>query len=94
MTQEEIMEEITKSILTAADIITITKVICASFTIMLGAGFAAFAQGKVISQTVDAISRQPESANDIRFTMIIGVAMIESLAIYCLLISLIFLFVK
>ncbi|MFA6750507.1 MAG: ATP synthase F0 subunit C [Candidatus Ozemobacteraceae bacterium] len=88
------MEELTKSILSAADIITITKVIFASLTIMFGAGVAAFAQGKVVSQSVDCISRQPESANDIRFTMIIGVAMIESLAIYCLLVSLIFLFVK
>ncbi len=72
----------------------ITAIISASFCVAIGSSVAAYAQGKVISQTTDAMARQPELANDLRFTMIIGLAMIESLAIYCLLISLILLFVK
>lgn len=89
------MEEVTNSLVTSSvDIIMLTKVICATISMVLGAAFAAFAQGKVISQTVESIARQPEAANDLRFTMIIGLAMVESLAIYCLLISLIFMFVK
>ncbi len=72
----------------------IVEIIAATFCVSFGSGVAAYAQGKVIAQTTDAMARQPELANDLRFTMIIGLAMIESLAIYCLLISLILLFVK
>jgi len=72
----------------------VVEIIGAVFCVAFGSGMAAYAQGKVISQTTDAMARQPELANELRFTMIIGLAMIESLAIYCLLISLILLFVK
>jgi F-type H+-transporting ATPase subunit c len=72
----------------------IVEILGAVFCVAFGSGVAAYAQGRVIGQTTDAMARQPELANDLRFTMIIGLAMIESLAIYCLLISLILLFVK
>jgi F-type H+-transporting ATPase subunit c len=72
----------------------IIEIIAAAFCIGLGASVAAYAMGKVICNTIEAISRQPEIAGELRFVMIIGLAMIESLAIYCLLISLILLFVK
>ncbi|MBU1108658.1 MAG: ATP synthase F0 subunit C [Candidatus Riflebacteria bacterium] len=72
----------------------IAEIVCAAFCIAIGSGAAALAQGRVIAQTTDAMARQPELVNELRFTMIIGLAMIESLAIYCLLISLILIFVK
>lgn len=72
----------------------IVEILGAVFCVAFGSGVAAYAQGRVIGQTTDAMARQPEMANELRFTMIIGLAMIESLAIYCLLISLILLFVK
>ena len=72
----------------------VAEIIGASFSIAIGSGMAAYAMSKVISQTIDSISRQPEIASELRFIMIIGLAMIESLAIYCLLVSLILLFVK
>lgn len=72
----------------------IVEILAAAFCVAIGSGAAAFAQSRVIGQTTDAMARQPELANELRFTMIIGLAMIESLAIYCLLISLILLFVK
>ncbi len=72
----------------------IAEILAAAFCISVGSGMAAYAMSKVISQTIEGISRQPEIAGELRFVMIIGLAMIESLAIYCLLISLILLFVK
>jgi len=72
----------------------IVEILGAVFCVAFGSGVAAYAQGRVIGQTTDAMARQPELSNDLRFTMIIGLAMIESLAIYCLLISLILLFAK
>ena len=72
----------------------IADVLGAAFCIAIGSSAAAIGQGKVVAQAMDSMARQPEMASELRFTMIIGLAMIESLAIYCLLISLIFLFVK
>jgi F-type H+-transporting ATPase subunit c len=48
--------------------------------------------GKSISRALDALSRQPEAEKSITRTLFIGLAMIESLAIYCLVIMLIILF--
>jgi F-type H+-transporting ATPase subunit c len=76
------------------DLVGMLKIICATFSIAVGVAFASVAQGRVVGQTVEAMARQPEASNDMRFTMIIGLAMIESLAIYCLLLSLIFMFVN
>ena len=52
----------------------------------------AAAQGKAASTALEGIARQPEAAGKIQIAMIIGLALIESLVIYALLISLILLF--
>jgi len=58
----------------------------------LGAMLPALAMGWSISRALDAISRQPEAEKSIMRTLFIGLAMIESLAIYVLVIVLIVLF--
>ncbi|MDD3763779.1 MAG: ATP synthase F0 subunit C [Nevskiales bacterium] len=52
----------------------------------------ALAMGKAISQAIDALARQPEAEKSITRTLFIGLAMIESLAIYVLVVALIVLF--
>lgn len=52
----------------------------------------AFAMGWSISRALDALARQPEAEKSITRTLFIGLAMIESLAIYVLVIVLIVLF--
>lgn len=52
----------------------------------------AIAMGWAVSRAMDAISRQPEAERAIMRTLFIGLAMIESLAIYVLVIVLIVLF--
>ena len=47
----------------------------------------ALAQGLVASKALDAIARQPESAGNIRSTMILALGLIEALTIYGLLIG-------
>jgi F-type H+-transporting ATPase subunit c len=63
----------------------------------LGVAFAAFGaalgQGRVGASALEAIARQPEATGRIQTAMIIALALIESLAIYALLVSLIILFV-
>ena len=48
--------------------------------------FASTAQGKATNTALEGIARQPEAAPKIQLAMIIGLALIESLVIYSLLI--------
>jgi len=48
--------------------------------------------GRAIAKALDALARQPDAEKAISRTLFIGLAMIESLAIYCLVIVLIILF--
>ncbi len=66
--------------------------IAAIFGIAIGVLLPAFAMGRAISSALEALARQPESERSIMRTLFIGLAMIESLAIYVLVIVLIVLF--
>lgn len=60
--------------------------------IALGVMFPALAMGRSISRALDALARQPEAEKSILRALFIGLAMVESLAIYVLVIVLIVLF--
>ena len=60
--------------------------------VALGVMFPAIAMGRAIAQALDALARQPEAERSIMRTLFIGLAMIESLAIYVLVVVLIVLF--
>ncbi|MEJ2576062.1 MAG: ATP synthase F0 subunit C [Gammaproteobacteria bacterium] len=60
--------------------------------IALGIILPAVAMGRAISSALEALARQPEAERSIARTLFIGLAMIESLAIYVLVIVLIVLF--
>jgi len=64
----------------------------ALLAISIGVIAPAIAMGRAISQALDALARQPEAEKAITRTLFIGLAMIESLAIYVLVIVLIVLF--
>ncbi len=63
----------------------------------LAIGIAAFGcgigQGLGVKGAVEGIARNPESSGKVTVTLLIGLAMIESLCIYALVVSLILLFV-
>ena len=71
---------------------TMASTIAAVLGIALGVMLPAIAMGRAISQALEALSRQPEAERAIMRTLFIGLAMIESLAIYVLVIVLIVLF--
>lgn len=70
----------------------IASTVAGALGIALGTMLPALAMGKAISKALEALSRQPEAEKTITRTLFIGLAMIESLAIYCLVIMLIILF--
>ncbi len=71
---------------------TIASTLAAIIGISVGVMFPALAMGWAISRAMDALARQPEAERAIMRTLFIGLAMIESLAIYVLVIVLIILF--
>lgn len=71
---------------------TTTSTIVAALAIALGTLGPAIAMGRAITQAIEALARQPEAEKAITRTLFIGLAMIESLAIYCLVVVLIILF--
>tara|TARA_B100001146_G_C16119308_1_gene407279 strand:+ start:539 stop:835 length:297 start_codon:yes stop_codon:yes gene_type:complete len=56
-----------------------------TFGLPIAVIFASTAQGKATSTALEGIARQPEGAGQIQTAMIIGLALIESLVIYSLL---------
>jgi F-type H+-transporting ATPase subunit c len=72
--------------------IVLASTVAAALGIALGTLLPALAMGKAIAQALDSLARQPEAERSITRTLFIGLAMIESLAIYTLVIVLIILF--
>lgn len=74
------------------DYLAITSIISAAVSVAFGALGPALAEGRAVAAAMDAIARQPEAANTISRTLFVGLAMIETTAIYCLVIALLLLF--
>lgn len=62
-------------------------------TIAIGAIAPAIAMGMIASKGLESIGRNPETENAVRTTMILGIAFVESIAIFALVVSLIIKFV-
>lgn len=60
--------------------------------VAIGVLLPAYAMGRAISSALEALARQPDAERSIMRTLFIGLAMIESLAIYVLVVVLIVLF--
>lgn len=56
----------------------------AHFSLAIAAAGCGLGQGKAVMAACEGIARNPQAAGDIRTTMIIGLALIEALVIYCL----------
>ncbi len=68
------------------------SVIGAVIAVSFGAIGPALGEGRAIAAAMDAIARQPESAGTLSRTLFVGLAMIETMAIYCLVIALLLLY--
>ena len=69
-------------------------VIAAGVGMAIAAGLCGLGQGRAVAAAVEAMGRQPGAAARIQVAMIIGLALIESLAIYVLVVAMILLFVQ
>jgi len=78
--------------MTADTLIATVSIFTAGLTMGLGAIGPALGEGRAVAQALLAIAQQPDEANTITRTLFVGLAMVESTAIYCFVISMILLF--
>jgi F-type H+-transporting ATPase subunit c len=71
----------------------VVKTVATAATITIGAIAPAIAIGQIGSKGLEAIGRNPEAADKVSSSMILGIAFAEAIAIYALVIALIIKFV-
>lgn len=76
----------------APTIVAVVSIAVAGLTIAVGVLGPAFAQGRALMKALEAMAQQPDEANAISRNLFVGLAMIESLAIYCLVVAVIIIF--
>jgi F-type H+-transporting ATPase subunit c len=73
-------------------IVGMTSIIAATLCMVIGSIAPAIGEAKAIVQALGSIAQQPDEAGSLNRTLFIGLAMIESIAIYCLVIAIILIF--
>ena len=68
------------------------SIITAGITIAIGSIGPALGEGRAVAQALQSLAQQPDEANTITRTLFVGLAMVESTAIYCFVVSMILLF--
>jgi F-type H+-transporting ATPase subunit c len=73
-------------------IIGIVSIATAGFTMGIGCIAPALAEGRAVANALTSLAQQPDASNTITRTLFVGLAMIESTAIYCFVIAMILIF--
>jgi F-type H+-transporting ATPase subunit c len=73
-------------------IIAVASIVVAGITIALGSLGPALAEGRAVATALSSLAQQPDASKTITRTLFVGLAMIESLAIYCFVVSMILIF--
>jgi F-type H+-transporting ATPase subunit c len=76
----------------SVSLIGMASIITAGITIAIGSVGPALGEGRAVAQALVSIAQQPDEAGTITRTLFVGLAMIESTAIYCFVISMILIF--
>jgi len=73
-------------------LLAVASIVTAGLTISIGSIGPALGEGRALAQALAAIAQQPDEANTITRTLFVGLAMVESTAIYCFVVAMILLF--
>ena len=71
-------------------LVTLTTIVCASIGVVLGSVIPCWMEGRAAEKALEGIARQPEAADRLRATLFM--ALIETGAIYALLVALVLIF--
>lgn len=72
--------------------IAITSIVIGGITTGFGTMGPALAEGKAVATALSSLAQQPDASATITRTLFVGLAMIESTAIYCFVVSMILIF--
>ncbi len=72
--------------------IAIVSIFTAGFTIAIGVIGPALGEGRAVATALTSLAQQPDASATITRTLFVGLAMIESTAIYCFVVSMILIF--
>lgn len=70
----------------------LVSIITAGLTIAIGSVAPALGEARALAQALSSLAQQPDEANTITRTLFVGLAMVESTAIYCFVVALILIF--
>jgi F-type H+-transporting ATPase subunit c len=73
-------------------LVAIFSIVTAGLTIAIGSIGPALAEGRSVATALTSLAQQPDASATITRTLFVGLAMIESLAIYCFVVSMILIF--
>lgn len=73
-------------------LVAMASIIISGLTIAIGSIGPALGEGRALAQALNAMAQQPDESNTITRTLFVGLAMVESTAIYCFVIALILIF--
>ena len=73
-------------------LIGMASIITAGLTIGIGSIGPALGEGRAVAQALSAIAQQPDERQTITRTLFVGLAMVESTAIYCFVVTMILIF--
>jgi F-type H+-transporting ATPase subunit c len=73
-------------------IVAVVSIFTAGITIAVGVIAPALGEGRAVSTALSSLAQQPDASNTITRTLFVGLAMIESTAIYCFVVSMILIF--
>lgn len=73
-------------------VVGIVSVAAAALCMAVGSIGPAMGEGRAIAQALASIAQQPDESGSISRTLFIGLAMVESIAIYCFVVSIILIF--
>lgn len=73
-------------------LVAIASIITAGLTTSFGCMGPAFAEGRAVATALTSLAQQPDASATITRTLFVGLAMIESTAIYCFVVSMILIF--
>jgi F-type H+-transporting ATPase subunit c len=73
-------------------LIAIASIFTAGLTIAVGSIGPALGEGRAVATALTSLAQQPDAAKTITRTLFVGLAMVESIAIYCFVVSMILIF--
>lgn len=76
----------------SSTIIGAASIVTAGITTSMGCMMPALAEGRAVASALQSMAQQPDSSSTITRTLFVGLAMIESTAIYCFVVSMILIF--